>query len=106
MSPTANSFANAVYTRHEIYDFSATIFSRRELKVLLMINGRRSVSHIARMLGTGQATLKPVFARLVRLGLIQTEETLVSTDEADLFFERQEEPPAKPLFRRQPLHFA
>jgi len=47
--------------------------------------------------------LKPLHARLVKLGLIQTEGTLVLTDEADGFFEKEEAQPSAPVFQRQPL---
>ncbi len=106
MRPTVTSFSNAVYHRPDRYHLPATIFSRLELKVLLMVNGRRSVTYIARLLGTNSTALKPVFARLVKLSLIQTEDTLVSTDEADLFLEKKEEAPSDPPVLRHPLQFA
>jgi len=102
MSPRVNGFSKTVYHRQGSYDLAPTIFSRRELKVLIMVNGRRSVSHIAKITGTDPATLKPVFARLVQLGLIQTEDTLVPKDETDLFLDKEEEPPTGSLYQDQP----
>ncbi|MEE4243055.1 MAG: hypothetical protein V2I36_16455 [Desulfopila sp.] len=93
MSTTMTRFSDAVYQRTENYSFATTEFTRRELRILLLMNGKKTVSAIADILKTDSERLLPDVAKLVRLGLIQTEGEIYSADTAALVF--SEKPPAR-----------
>lgn len=86
MTSNMTQFSNAVYHRKEKYDFELTEFTRRELKVILLADGKRTVDEISALLGTTPYSLLPDFANLVRLNLMQTEGGIMSSDAADLLF--------------------
>ena len=86
MSSDMTKFSDAVYHKKDKYDFGETIFTRRELKILMLVDGEKSVSDISTSLSTGISTLMGDFIKLVQLGLIQTEGGIVSSGTADLIF--------------------
>ncbi len=86
MSSDMTKFTEAVYQKMESYDFGKTEFSRRELKILLIIDGKKSVAEIAETLSSDSTVLMPDFARLVKLGLIQTEGGIMSAGISDVVF--------------------
>ncbi len=86
MSSNMTRFTDAIYHRKNRYDFRETVFTRRMLKILLLIDGRKTVSEISRILSIETYHLMPEFAHLVKLGLIQTEGGLFSAGVADLFY--------------------
>lgn len=102
MRTSMTPFSEAVYHRQDFYDFEATEFTRRELKVLLLIDGERTVSDIAQLLATDSNTLMPAIASLVRLNLIQTEQGIVSTGIADLIYSDSEPSPVEFTVARLP----
>jgi len=83
-------FSDAVYLKKEKYDFESTEFTRRELKVLLLIDGTRTVSEIAELLSADPYPLMPSFAKLIMLGLIQTDGGIISGGVNDIFFSDSE----------------
>ena len=85
---TANviRFTDAVYHRKDRYDFEEMTFTRRMLKILLLLDGNRTVEEISQTLSTPIHILMPEFASLVRNGLIQTEDSIVSTDASEIVF--------------------
>ena len=87
MSSEMTKFSDAVYHKKDRYDFVETIFTRRELKILMLIDGEKDVSEISASLSTGISTLMADFIKLVQLGLIQTEGGIVSTGLSDLTFD-------------------
>ena len=87
MQSAMTRFSDAVYHMRDLSDLGMTQFSYRELKVLLLIDGTRSVAEVAGLLGTEPSSIVPAFARLIQLGLIQTEESIVSTDTAEVLYE-------------------
>lgn len=91
MGSTITKFSDAVYHRQENYDFGVTEFTRRELQLLLTIDGIKSVSEISALLSQDYASLMPDFAKLVRLGLIQTEDNIISTEMTDLIFNESDD---------------
>lgn len=93
MSANMTRFTDAVYHRKERYDFGKTVFTRRMLKVLLLVDGERTVSGVSKILSTDSYALMPDFAKLVKLGLIQTEGGIISAGISDLFYS---EPPSQP----------
>ncbi len=84
MSSDVSKFTDAVYHKKQNYDFGKTDFTRRELKILLAIDGKKSVAEVASRLSSDVSTLMPDFARLVKLGLIQTEGGIVSAGISDV----------------------
>ena len=86
MSASMTRFSDAVYHRKERFEFGKTIFTRRMLRVLLLIDGEKSVSDISETLNTNAYNLMPDFAKLVKLGLIQTEGGIISAGIADLIY--------------------
>lgn len=86
MSTTMTKFSDAVYHKKEMYDFDKMEFSRRELKILLLVNGSKTVADISTLLSEDYSTLMPDFARLVQLGLIQTEGGIVSAGTSDIMY--------------------
>ncbi len=86
MGSDMTKFTDAVYQKKESYDFGKTEFSRRELKILLTIDGEKSVAEIAEKLSSDSTALMPDFARLVKLGLIQTEGGIISAGVSDVLF--------------------
>ena len=87
MSSDVTGFSDAVYHKQSSYDFVETIFTRRELKILLLIDGTKSVADIANALSMDIATLMADFIKLVKLGLIQTEGGIVSSGISDLILD-------------------
>jgi len=85
-------FSDAVYHRKDKYDFGMTVFTRRDLKVLLLIDGKKTVAEISGILASDTSSLTPHFVRLVQLGLIQTEDGSVSAEVDDLIFSERPEP--------------
>ena len=102
MSVETTTFADAVYHKKDRYDFEETLFTRRELKILLMIDGNKSVADIAQSLSTDIATLMAEFIKLVKLGLIQTEGGIVSTGSSDLIFDNSSIIPSEYIISRLP----
>ncbi len=86
MNSEMTKFSDAVYHKKDRYDFGETIFTRRELKILMLIDGEKNVSDISTSLSADISTLMGDFIKLVQLGLIQTEGGIVSTGLADLTF--------------------
>lgn len=84
MSSDVSKFTDAVYQKKQNYDFGKTDFTRRELKILLTIDGKKSVAEVACLLASDADTLMPDFARLVKLGLIQTEGGIISAGISDV----------------------
>ena len=87
MSSDVTRFSDAVYHKQSSYDFGETLFTRRELKILLLIDGDKSVADIASTLSTDINTLMADFIKLVKLGLIQTEGGIVSSGISDLILD-------------------
>lgn len=87
MHSTTTKFGDAVYYKKEYYTFGPTVFSRQELRILLNIDGEKTVSDIANILHTKTSAITPDFARLITLGLIQTDEEIISSDISDMFYE-------------------
>ena len=87
MSSDMTKFSDAVYHKKDRYDFGETIFTRRELKILMLIDGEKDVSEISTSLSTDISTIMADFIKLVQLGLIQTEGGIVSTGLSDLTFD-------------------
>ena len=104
MSSDMTRFVDAIYHRKENYDFAKTEFSRRELKILLAIDGGKSVAEISALLSTDTSVLVPDFAKLVRLGLIQTEGGIISEGTSDLIY--FDPPETKAKYTRSRLSFA
>lgn len=102
MSSDMTKFSDAVYHKKDRYDFGETIFTRRELKILVLIDGEMSVADISASLLTDISTLMGDFIKLVQLGLIQTEGGIVSTGIADLTFEASPIIPAEYTITRLP----
>jgi predicted transcriptional regulator len=86
MNSEMTKFSDAIYHKKDRYDFAETIFTRRELKILALVDGEKSVSDISTSLSTDISTLMGDFIKLVQLGLIQTEGGIVSSGAADLIF--------------------
>ena len=102
MSSEMTKFSDAVYHKKDRYDFGETIFTRRELKILMMIDGEKNVSDIAASLSTTISTLMGDFIKLVQLGLIQTEGGIVSTGFTDLTFDTSPIIPSEYTITRLP----
>ena len=104
MAANVIRFTDAVYHRQNRYDFQDTLFSRRMLKILLLIDGKRPVEEISQELSTPIHTLMPEFASLVKLGLIQTKESIVSAGVSDLVFSDANPPPSEFSMTRLPAN--
>ena len=92
MSATMTRFSDAIYHRTEKYTFSITEFTRRELRVLFLMDGKNTVSDIADILSADPYKLLPDVAKLVQLGVIQTEGEIFSADTAALVFSEKPRP--------------
>ncbi len=79
-------FSDAVYHRKDRYDFAMTVFTRKDLKVLLLIDGRKTVAEISGIFASDASALMPQFAKLVKLGLIQTEDGSITAEATDPVF--------------------
>ncbi len=91
-------FSDAVYHRKDKYEFGMTVFTRRDLKVLLLIDGKKTIAEISGILASDVSSLVPHFVRLVQLGLIQTEDGSISAGVDDLILSERPEPlPDLPL---------
>lgn len=102
MSSNVMKFSDAVYSRQSSFDFGRTEFTRRELKVLLAIDGDKTVAQIADLLSSDAATLMTDFAKLVKLGLIQTDCLITSAGVSDLIFNDTPSPTAEYTIARMP----
>lgn len=103
MSSTMTKFSDAVYHRRDSYDFAMTVFSRKELKVLLLIDGKKTISAISRLLETDAHSLMPQIVKLVKLGLIQTEGGIISSGATDLIFSEKNTLPMEYTITRLPV---
>ncbi len=102
MSSEMTNFTDAIYHKKESYDFGKTDFTRREIKVLLSINGKKSVAEIAELLVIDIRVLMPDIARLVKLGLIQTEGEIIFKDISDVFINDSSEPSSEYTIAKLP----
>lgn len=102
MSSDMTNFIDAIYHKKESYDFGKTDFTRREIKVLLSIDGQKSVAEIAELLALDIRALMPDIARLVKLGLIQTEGEIISEDISNVFINDTSEPSSEYTTARLP----
>jgi chromosome condensin MukBEF MukE localization factor len=89
---TQTPFNEAIYTRQKIYSFGPTEFNGQELKTLLLIDGRRTVKNVAKVLGMDDDKIRTVIGRMVKLGIIQTESENISFDIEDLVYETSPSP--------------
>lgn len=103
MDSEMTKFSDAVYHKKNRYDFGETIFTRRELKILILIDGEKNVSDISAALSSDISTLMGDFIKLVQLGLVQTEGGIVSTSTADLTFDNSPIIPTEYTITRLPL---
>ena len=86
MGSTMTKFSDAVYHRQELNKFGEMEFSRRELKILILLDGEKSVSDVAESLSAKPYALMPAFANLVKKGLIQTEGDIISAGDTDIVY--------------------
>jgi hypothetical protein len=92
MSTTMTRFSDAIYYRTEKYTFRTTEFTRRQLRVLFLMDGKNTLSDIADILSADPYKLLPDVAKLVQLGLIQTDAEIFSADTAALVFSEKPRP--------------
>ncbi len=92
MSATMTRFSDAIYHRTDNYTFRITEFTRRELRVLLLVDGKNTISDIADILSADPYKLLPDVAKLVQLSLIQTEGEIFSADTTALVFSEKPRP--------------
>lgn len=97
MNSNMIGFSDAVYHRKDKYDFGMTIFSPMDLKVLVLIDGKRTVSEIAGILSSDAYSLMPQFVKLVKLRIIHTEDGIISAGAADLVFSEPSRQPTGSL---------
>ena len=86
MGSDMTRFTDAIYHRQDWYDFEETVFSRRMLKILLLIDGKRTATEISETLSIEPHTLMPEFAHLVELELIHTKTGIISAGVSGLFY--------------------
>ena len=88
MDANMTKCSEAIYYKNETYTFGKTEFTRRQLKILLFLDGQRNVGDVADILRTDTSSLMPDFAKLLKLGLIQTDGIKVSSDDVpELIFD-------------------
>ncbi len=102
MSSNMTRFTDAVYHRKDRYDFGKTIFTRRMLKILLLVDGKKTVANISTILSIETNSLIPEFSNLVKLGLIQTQGGIISAGVSDLFYEESVAPQSEFTMTRLP----
>lgn len=95
MGLNMTKFTGAIYHRHDWYDFKETVFSHRMLKILLLIDGKRTVAEISEILSIETYTLMPEFANLLEMGLIQTKVGAISSEISSLLYSNTTTPQAE-----------
>ncbi|MEW6228404.1 MAG: DUF4388 domain-containing protein [Bacillota bacterium] len=79
--PSRSRLADGIATPSDGMTLQESLLNRNEVEVLSLVDGRRSVQEIARLLGKSAFDVYPFLYRLVAIGLVRGDEDTPSTEE-------------------------